>query len=198
MIQTGMLDLVITLSIIPGSIPFPCTPTPTLTFRSTLIPSIFMTTLYFTLPVHSNIILRSRQLYLLSITMARSQHTRIPQLVPPSILQNITRRLDPLIPPLHLHRNRCTTMSICISVVRMPICGTSDPCRTTLATGPPTCPPPCNPNTYTITPTKLCSTPSQVLVLHQLRILPLLLSPCSMSILLKSCTPSTPIHTRMV
>lgn len=198
MIQTGMLDLVITLSIIQGSRPFPSTPAPTLTFHSTSTPTTSMTTLYYILQVHSNRTSRSRQLHLQSTTMVHSQPTRTPQWVLLSILQSITRPLGPLIPPQHLHRNRCMKTSICTSVVRTPICGSSDPCRITLVIGPPTSLPQCILNTYTILLTKQYLAPLQVLLLHQRRILPLLLSPCNMSTLLKSFTRSIPMHNRMV
>ena len=197
MIQTGMLDLVITLSIIQGSSPFPSTPAPTLTFHSTSTPSTSTTTLYYILPVHFSRISRSRQLHLRSTTMVRSQHTRIPQRVPPSTLQSITRRPGPLTPPQDLHHNRCMTTSICTSVVKTPICGTSDPCRTTLVIGPPASRPQCILITCTIPPTKQCLAPPQLVLLHQQRISPLPLSPCSMSTLLKSFTPNIPIHNRM-
>ena len=198
MTQTGTLGWVITLLIMQGSSPFQCTPTLTLTFHSTSTPSISMTTLYSILPVHSNRILRSRQLPLRSITMVRFQHTRILKWVPLSIPQSIIRHQGLPTPLQLLHRNRYTTTSICISVVRTPICGTSDSCRTTPAIGPPTCPLQCSLNTYTTPPTKPCLTQAQALLRHRPRILPLLLFPCSMSILLKSFTPSIPIHNRMV
>ena len=193
-----MQDWAITLSIRLGSIRFPCTPTRTLTFHSTSTPSTSMTT-RFCIPLgHSNNISHSRQLHLRSTTMVRSQRTRTPQWAPPSILQSITRRLGPLTPLRRLHRSRFMTTSICTLVVQTPICGTSDLCRTIPAIGPPTCPPQCSLNIYTIPPTKPCTTPSQVALLHQLRILPVLLSPCSTSTLLKSSTPSIRIHNRMV
>ena len=198
MTQMGMLDWVTTLSITQGGSLSPCMPTPTLTFHLISTPSTSTTTLSFILPVHSNRISYSRQLRLQSITMVRSRHTRTPKWVPRSTPQSITRRLGPRIPLLHLHRNRCMTASICISAVRTPKCCTSGQCRITLAIGSPTCPPQCTLNTCTVPPTKPCSMPSQVPLLHQLRISPLLLSPCSMSIRLMSFTPNTPVHTHMV
>ena len=130
--------------------------------------------------------------------MVHSQHTRIRQWARLSIPQSIIHRQAPPIPPQHLHRNHCMTMSTYILVVRTPICGISDPCRTTPAIGLLTCPPQCSLITYTILQAKLCSTPSQVVRQHQRRVLLVLLSPCSTSILLRSFTPSTPIHNRML
>ena len=161
-------------------------------------PSISPTTLYSILPVHSNRILHFRPVHLQLITIVHSRHIRIPQWVRPSLPQSTTRRQGPLIPPQHLHRNRSMTTSIYISVVRTPIYSTSNLYRIIPVIGRPTCPPLCDPITYTTQPAKACSTQPQVLLLHQLQTLRLLLSPCNMSILRKFFTLSIPVHSRIV